>query len=540
MPRKTFKSIGYDRLYDTAPLIQMLGELQQKAYKQHTEAIANQVEPVYPNPGSQADLIFNVLGMAKGEPARELAYPTTSIDNIKNILTHEGLDLHYPDVLKPKVKQYPIDVSKGMNPKARTILYRAGNGAGKSTMGATMCYAMSILYPQKAVGLISANTYDQLRDSTLVSLIKFLLAHNIPFSPWKGDIPATVRSIESRKGLEINGCWHFVRSADNFSGGESSAQSGRGLEVSHVWGDEWLRLPDDTVFNTVVTRTRIPGVPSIILMTSTINTSNPYNWGWQKFDDPDRPDAMKERFISIAGSSIENRHNLSDTYVEDMYLSMTKELFRIEVIGDYVATTEGKVFKYFNRDRHIQELQWVSNASKFISVDFNWSPACAIVGQVVNNTMQVVKEFYLVDSDTFILSTAIADYLLQNGINEVSVFGDASGTQHTANSQKTNWQIVFEKLKEAGIRAKSGIPKANPSIIDSVNALNVAFMQDKTVIDKSCKELAKDFESIQWKGQQLDKRDIARTHLQDCHRYAVWQVYPLLRPSPLAQGTYVK
>lgn len=539
MPRKTFKSIGTEAFYEVSPLVQMLGDIQAQAYKKQAAAIADQLLPIYPNPGSQADLLFNVLGMAKGEPVQTLEYPSASVSNIKTILEAENLSLQYPDVLNDKVEQCPIDFSKRLNPKARTILYRAGNGAGKSTMGATLCYAMSVLY-RDAVGLISANTYDQLRDSTLVSLIKFLLAHNIPFQPWKGDIPSTVRSIESRKGVEINGCWHFVRSADNFGGGEGSAQSGRGLEVSHVWGDEWLRLPDDTVFNTVVTRTRIPGVPSIILLTSTINTSNPYNWGWQKFDDPDRPQAMKDRFISIAGSSIENRHNLSQTYVEDMYLSMTKELFRIEVIGEYVATTEGKVFKYFSRDRHIKKLEIIPNSSKFISVDFNWSPACAIVGQIVNNEMQVFKEFYLMNSDTFNLSAAIADYLLKNNINEVSVFGDASGTQHTANSQKTNWQIVFEKLKEAGIRAKSGIPKANPSIIDSVNALNVAFMHDRTIIDVSCKELAKDYESIQWKGNQLDKKDILRTHLQDCHRYAVWQVYPLLRPSPMASGTYTK
>lgn len=539
MPKPSYKALGRQRFDSLAPFVIGADGFVERQNRHKRQGMVQQIEPVYPNPGSQSDLIFNVLGMQRGDLSRTLDYPPESLSSIQAILDKEGLSLQYPEVLGERVVQSPIDFSKGLNPRARTILYRAGNGAGKSTMGATLCYAMSMLYPN-AVGLISANSYDQLRDSTLVALIRFLRAHNIPFNPWKGDIPSTVRSIESRKGLEINGCWHFVRSADNFGGGEGSAQSGRGLEVSHVWGDEWLRLPDDTVFNTVVTRARVPGIPSIILMTSTINTSNPYNWGWQKFDDPDRPGEMKQRFVSIAGSSIENRHNLSNTYVEDMYLSMTRELFRIEVIGDYVATTEGKVFKYFDRTRHVKPIAIVPNASKFISVDFNWSPACAIVGQMVNNEMQIFKEFYLMNSDTFSLSTAIADYLLRNDIREVSVFGDASGVQHTANSQKTNWQIVFEKLKGAGIRTKSGIPSANPSIVDSVNAMNVAFMNDRTFIDVSCKELGKDYESIQWKGQQLDKKDPLRTHLQDCHRYAVWQVYPLLRPSPVASGNYTR
>lgn len=506
---------------------------------------ASEAKLVYPNPGSQSDLLFNVLGLRRGGEVKTVRYPERSIRAIEGILAKEGLSVNYPEVLESAVEQYPIDIRGGMKPRARTLLYRAGNGAGKSTMGATLCYLMSVMYPN-AIGLISANTYDQLRDSTLVSLIRFLLAHNIPFSPWKGDIPATVRSIESRKGVEINGCWHFVRSAENFAGGEGAAQSGRGLEVSHVWGDEWLRMPDDVAFNTVLTRARLPGIPTIILLTSTINTSNPYNWGWQKFDDPDRSEEMKERFVSIAGSSIENRHNLSETYVEDMYLSMTRELFRIEVMGDYVATTMGKVYKYFDRTRHLKKLDWVEDAPKFISVDFNWSPACGIVGQVVKKVvdghhvseMQVIKEFYLMNSDTFSLSHVIAEYLVANDIRSISVFGDASGTQRTANSQKTNWQIVFEKLKQVGIKAKPGIPKKNPSIIDSVNALNVAFMNDRTVLDESCKELTKDFESIEWRNNDLDKRDILRTHLQDCHRYAVWQVYPLLKPSPVKTGEY--
>lgn len=502
-----------------------------------------EVKPVYPNPGSQADLMFNVLGLSRGDEVRRLRYPRERIEAIHQILENERLEVAYPEVLDEVVDQYPIDVSRGIRPQARALLYRAGNGAGKSTMGATLCYVMSVLYPN-AVGLISANTYDQLRDSTLVALIRFLVSHSIPFSPWKGDIQSTVRSIESRKGLEINGCWHFVRSADNFEGGESASQSGRGLEVSHVWGDEWLRLPDDSVFNTVITRTRIPGIPSVILLTSTINTDNPYNWGWQKFDDPDRPDEMKERFISIAGSSIENRHNLSETYVEDMYLSMTRELFRIEVMGDYVATTQGKVYKYFNRDKHIKELEFVQKSNKFISVDFNWSPACAIVGQVIDDEkgtrLEVIKEFYLMDSDTFTLSSAVAEYLIANNIREVNVFGDASGTQRTANSQVTNWQIVFNTMRQRNIRTKSGIPAKNPSIVDSVNALNVAFMNDKTYVNTTCKELIKDFESIQWRNRDLDKRDILRTHLQDCHRYAVWQIYPLLRPAPMKEGQYVR
>jgi len=523
MARKTIKSVGLQRLNALSPLLQYHQESQKQRVEQHRAAMVQSILPVYPNPGSQADLMFRVLGVKKGDDARTLTSSPEVTERITAILEKEKLEVVYPETLNHTITQYPLDLSTGLNPQARAILYRAGNGAGKSTMGAVLCYLMSAIYPN-AVGLISANTYDQLRDSTLVSLIQFLLAHNIPFSPWKGDVQATVRSIESRKGISINGCWHFVRSADSFAGGESSPQSGRGLEVSHVWGDEWLRVPNDQAFNTVLTRTRIPGVPSIILLTSTINTDNPYNWGWQKFDDPDRSDVAKKKFISITGSSIENRHNLADTYVEDMYAAMSPELFRIEVLGEYAGLTTGKLIKYFSRDLHVfPDLAVQPGFPLYLSIDFNWNPSTAIAAQYVEGEIRIIREWFLSDSNTFELSNHIEKWVSQYP-NHLIVTGDASGGQRTANSQQTNWQIIRNSLRNRQVSWVYG--KSNPSIQDTVNAINSALFHDRLIVSTDCKELLKDIESASYPYEKFKKKNSDRSHWFDELRYLVHHIMP--------------
>lgn len=504
------------------------------------QAIANattEIKPFYPNPGSQSDLFFNILGFKRGAASKTITYPEEQIEDIERILEQESWELDYPEVLDTQAVINPVELPEVFNPQYSNILYRAGNRTGKTTLGAALCAEMSKMFPHHK-GLITANTYDQLRDSTLTVLVEYLLAHNVPFSPWRGSVAATARSVAYTKQIVINGSLHYCRTASDFVGGEGSAQAGRGFGVGWAWLDEWLRVPTREAFDVLSTRLSEKGIAPIKLITSTINTSNPYNWGYDLFDSDERSPELKERFFSVTGSSIENRHRISETYVQEQYALMLPEMFRIEILGEYAATTTGKVYRYFERARHIKPVQIVPRATKFFAIDFNWDPACALVGQINDGQVQVFKEFYLPQSDTFQLSKAIADYCLRNQVTTINVFGDATGTQRRAESRLTNWQIVFRTMREFGVKAIARVPNQNPSVIDSVNALNTAFMNDRVLIDPSCKELIKDFMSMQWLNGKLDKRDLSRSHLQDCCRYANWQVHPLLRPPSPGAGTY--
>lgn len=486
------------------------------------QAIATEIKPVFPNAGSQSKLVFDVLGFQRGERTSEVAYDDGQIKDIEAILGHHNWALPHPEALAPKIELPEIDFSKGINPKARRILVRCGNGNGKTTIGAVFDYGMAIAYPE-SIGLIIANTYDQLA-ATIEGYLKFYLAHDIPFEPWRGDIQSTIRSILSLKTFTVNGSVRKVRSADSFTGGASSFQAGRGMEIGHVQVDEGLRLRDATLFKTLSTRVRMPGVPSIILITSTINTDDPFNWGYDYFDNPD---TKRDGFVSITGSSVENLHRLSRTYIQDMYQAMTPDLFRIEVLGEYVGVTTGKLFKYFSRDLHVfppDYMAVVPNEPIYLSFDFNWNPSTAIAAQFVEGELRIIREWHLTDSNTFELAEAVLEWLEPYQGRDLIITGDASGGQKTANSRQTNWQIIANTLRHH--RTQYVYPKANPSIQDTVNAVNTGFYKDRILLSADCKELIKDLESAAYPYEDFKKKYPERSHWLDELRYLTDYVLP--------------
>lgn len=516
------------------------GLIERRRSREQEQVTPQEIEPFYPNPGSQSDLFFNVLGFAKGESARWIDYPQGQAESIKQILEKENYDLEYPEVLSKRLKVYPVEESLSFNPQYPNILYRAGSRTGKTWGGCAFAESMTRQFPNSK-GLISANTIAQLRDSTITTLLEHLVDRNVPFSPWRGTISATANSIAYSKQMTINGCTVICRSAADFMGGENASQAILGLGFLWAWLDEWLRIPSREPFDVLSTRMSQPGTRPIRLITSTINTDNPYNWGYDLFDSDERSPEMKERFISLTGSTIENRHRISETYVQDQYAQMLPEFFKIHVLGQYAVTSTGKAYNYFDRDKHVKPITQNAALTQILMFDFNRSPACATIGQLSSKTIEVYKEFYLLNSDTFQLAIAVAKELVKRKIGYVVVFGDATGNNHTANSKQTNWQIVFKELKEHGIRTRQGFKASNPAVVDRVNSVNLAFMNNDLIIDPSCRELIKDWESMQWRTNgDLDKRDLKRSHLSDGVGYAVWDINPMLQPSRKGQGSYTR
>lgn len=236
-------------------------------------------------------------------------------------------------------------------------------------------------------------------------------------------------------------------------------------------------------------------------------------------------------FISIKGSSRENIHADAD-YFTSIAAGLTTELAQIELEGEYAATTEGRVAQYFVRSLHVQEVSYNPNHPLHLSLDFNYSPSTAIACQFYDNTLFVIREWFMLNAGTFELSADLA--LWVRGLEQqerVELHGDASGNQKTANSRKTNWQIVHEALRAQSIAFGIRYGKANPEVQDTVNSLNCGFKADRIIVSSGCKELVKDLESLQYneKGEIDKKRDLQRSHLFDGLRYIVNDLMPMAK-----------
>jgi hypothetical protein len=489
--------------------------------------------PFYPNAGSQSVLFFDLLGYEMGEEkdldVDDSLYPDWMIEEIEKY-GHFGN--------RPKNKVYEA-IPRNKKHEIDFICYTAGNGSGKTFTGGFFLYSRSVLSPNTR-GLIMANSYPQLRDSTLTGIAEFCQRYNITLKVnKKGDNLSLLPPEEAAKKIAFNqGCWlnnkyHYVRSAEAFKGGTNKAlQGGRGIgHVTDILWDEALRWSDESAFNTVLTRLRgKSAIKPVGLITSTLNTDRGKG-GWDDliFADSSRDEETKKRYVEINGLTHENRHNNDPDYVPRMKFAYTDELYKLEVLGIRTTVTEGKICKYFSRDKHVFQLDYDPTYPIYLSHDFNVNPMSAIACQWIKGELIVIQEFCLKNSNSFEMGEAVYQWLSQ--INPVKVYlhGDATGGNKTANSRRSNWDIIRDSLKSYHPIVCYG--SVNPSVQDSINGLNCSFKQDKIFIDKKCVELIKDLEFMQYNNNnEPDKKtDPSRSHWFDCLRYISHGLMPYNR-----------
>lgn len=427
-----------------------------------------EVLPIYPNPGSQAYLMFDILGFKKGNP-KTVAYPPESTKDAIAIIEKEGIDYPYPEVLEDEAIAYELLPPDEFNPKARMINIHCGNGVGKTAISLAIAYTMSRINP-KGKGLISANTYPQLEKSTIPAMIEMCQRFGIPFGTarepnrWTGqelndaEVMSAAKSIAHyEKGMIINGCYHYVLSADNFIGGSSKrAQSGRGLQVSWVILDEYARTPDASAFQAVVTRVRQKGSEPLIVLPSTINTDNPFNWVYEIFDNPARSIEQRRGKVSIEGSTIENRHNNAPSYVRNMYGSMPRSMFLAEVFGKYIEIAENRLIEeaWLEAALTIQlySAPPVSLGSRpdnrkraGLDVANSTDPSKGDASVLTVLTDAIVSDIVEYKLDTYALAEEVDKYMRTNRVTSICYDGDGLGVgtgNNLAHIQNRSYNVV--------------------------------------------------------------------------------------------------
>jgi hypothetical protein len=434
-----------------------------------------------------------------------------------------------------------------VNPDLRFIYLRGGVNSGKTMSGAAFICARAIA-DSSSRSLITANTYGQLETSTIPGLVEFCDRHNIEIYPRRETIEETAKAITARRlctiTINLKGKSYkasiLVLSAEAFTARTANARTpGAGIQVRSVWADEFSTA-EKSAFDILNDRLgRGEGtLKGLGVITSTINKYNPYNWAYDLFDDPNRKDEQQKIFRSITVRTTENL-SLDTDYYSSVAAGLTEEHRLIQLESEYVAVTEGRLISTFIRSIHAlfgadtSVLKLDVRSPIHLALDFNRSPATATAWQVRDRGKEIIglREWFLIESDTFELGDSIAKWIIASGHrSSIYLYGDASGAQKTANSRKTNWQIICDALSNQGISFIKRVPLANPDIQDSVNGLKMLFRADRLYINGDQQpELLKDLESVRWsirKAGEIDKTDPMRTHLLDGLRYFSWSIEP--------------
>lgn len=197
--------------------------------------------------------------------------------------------------------------------------------------------------------------------------------------------------------------------------------------------------------------------------------------------------------------------------IESAKRALDPKTFRQEYEASF-EDAQGQVYYAYSPDNQI-DCEINPNYPLILCVDFNVDPCIWEVAQNINGKVFVVDEIRRQNTNT---EEMCRDYLTRYGKHSTIVYGDSAGNSRGTRGNVGQSDYVI--MSEMGLR-RQVLKKANPRVKDRVNAVNGMLCnakgERKLFHHPRCVELKKDFQKIVWNGDEINKKDILRTHATD-------------------------
>lgn len=225
--------------------------------------------------------------------------------------------------------------------------------------------------------------------------------------------------------------------------------------------------------------------------------------------------------------------------------TMTPLEFEQEIMAQFVSIFAGRTYTFGQENiSNVNPFCGEDKPSKYIPIliglDFNVNPMCWTLGQ------QKLKQFYWFD-EIYIRNTTTQECagvlvqklkkIIDDGLKaepQVVIVGDPAGNSRNTKSTESDFAIILNALKIAGIKYENRTPEKAPPVKERVNTVNTHLKSaDGAVnmwIHPKCKQLKYDLERCSWKeGDQLilDKSNPDLTHSTDSIGYPIHVLSPL-------------
>ena len=328
----------------------------------------------------------------------------------------------------------------------------------------------------------------------------------------------TMREVLTRSGLDYtinkNDNEILIKNWDGIIwwGSADDPDSLRGPNLAWGLGDEPF-LWNEEAFEQMIARIRHP--EATLSQFGLTGTPEELNWGAKVcIDEPEKYDVDL-----ITGSTRDNFH-LPPEYLQRLLSSYSENQIKAYVDGAFVNLTKGRVYDPFDRVKSNDVRTDISNLPIIAGLDFNVGKlVCIIAARIGKDRLHVFDEIVLKDSDTFEMAE-----VLSRKYPGIPVYPDPAGNARHTSSTKSDHQI----LRDHGFMVIAR--KSHPPVKGRVNAVNGMLRNGLMTIDVAkCKELAIDLERVVWKGNDIDKRDDARTHATDALGYPTEYLWPVNR-----------
>ncbi len=223
--------------------------------------------------------------------------------------------------------------------------------------------------------------------------------------------------------------------------------------------------------------------------------------------------------------------NKPDEYME-IYLNKVK------------PRAENAVVKYFSDENICGDMNYCDDLPLYYGFDFNIGSQASCLYHCNNkrDKFYFIDEFCIENVNTqTVINEVIRRY--PNHKNKWILTGDASGRSRKTSSDYSDIAIIYNTLVEHGYEVEIEIPRANPPIINRINAFNEAVYgtdgQRRVIIHPKCKEIIKAMKQLQFKkGTQIidcptprqletDTRFLFTPHIFDAVSYGVAHFNPI-------------
>ena len=237
----------------------------------------------------------------------------------------------------------------------------------------------------------------------------------------------------------------------------------------------------------------------------------------------DDPDWKSWQYTTVQGGFV------SQEEVDKAKTTMDEVTFKSEFLADFVSTGN-RVAYNFDRKIHVKQAEELS-PNLFWGIDFNVDYMSAVLGcEYSNGSIHYFHEIRLSNSNTEQMAIE-----MKKIAPNVNVYPDSAGSARSTTSNRSDHMILTDH--KYNVIAK----KANPPIIDRINALN-RMLKDangkiRMTVDPSCTYLIKDLEQCQRdRAGKIEKnKDISLTHALDACSYYIALKHPIVKKTMMNQ-----
>ena len=263
-----------------------------------------------------------------------------------------------------------------------------------------------------------------------------------------------------------------------------------------------------------------------------IGTPSGYNHFYEMYQAAqDQPHWATFQFTTAEGG------NVSPQEIESATHDLDARIYRQEFEACFENLTAGRVYHAFDRTENVEPMVYDPRLPLFWSLDFNVNPMCSVIGQREGDSVLVLDELALPDSNTWAACEAFLRRLGQHRAlsphtTRIDIYGDATGRGHHTSASRTDWEIVREFFHRYPYKVSFHVPSSNPGLKDRVNCVNAMLHNQagerRLRIGQGCKELILDLERVHWKCDlngntlaEIDKSDPQRSHTSDALGYMI-------------------